>query len=85
MPHNKSCKKRLITAKKQNERNRQNRSMMRGKIKVYRHTVEQMSAEDKAKAVTEMYSLIDSQARKGLMPKSRAARLKSRMALAAAK
>lgn len=85
MPHNKSCKKRLITAKAQNERNRQNRAMMRGKIKTYRKDVEEMSADDKATAVTAMYSLIDSQARKGLMPKRRAARLKSRMALAATK
>ena len=85
MPHNKSCKKRLITAKNQNERNRQNRAMMRGKIKTFRTGVEEMSAEDKATAVTEMYSLIDTQARKGLMPKRRAARLKSRMAQAATK
>ncbi len=42
-------------------------------------------AEDKSKAVTEMYSLIDTQARKGLMPKSRASRLKSRIAAAAIK
>lgn len=85
MPHHKSCKKRLLTATKQNERNRQNRAMMRGKIKVYRNSIEEMPAEDKAKAVTEMYSLIDSQARKGLMPKARASRLKSRMAAAATK
>ncbi len=85
MPHNKSCKKRLVNAKKQNERNRQNRALMRGKIKDYRANVEGMSAEDKAKAVTEMYSLIDVQSRKGLMPKSRASRLKARMAAAATK
>jgi len=59
--------------------------MMRGQIKVYRATVEEMSAEDKTKAVTEMYSLIDTQSRKGLMPKSRASRLKARMAAAATK
>ncbi len=85
MPHNKSCKKRLVTAAKRNERNRQNRTMMRSKIKDYRSDVEALPAEDKSKAVTEMYSLIDTQARKGLMPKSRAARLKSRIAAAAAK
>ncbi|MCB1182942.1 30S ribosomal protein S20 [bacterium] len=85
MPHHKSCKKRLITAKKRNERNRQNRAMMRSRIKNYRTNVEQMSAEDKAEAVSSMYSLIDSQARKGLMPRSRASRLKARMAAAAAK
>lgn len=85
MPHNKSCKKRLVNAKKQNERNRENRAMMRGQIKTYRASVEEMSAEDKNKAVTDMYSLIDNQCRKGLMPKSRASRLKSRMAQAATK
>ncbi len=85
MPHNKSCKKRLLTSAKRNERNRQNRTMMRSKIKVYRADVEEMQAEDKSKAVKEMYSLIDTQARKGLMPKSRASRLKSRIAAAAVK
>jgi len=85
VPHNKSCKKRLVNAKKQNERNRQNRAMMRAKIKAYRSTVAEMSAEDKATAVTDMYSLIDTQSRKGLMPKTRASRLKSRLAAAAVK
>lgn len=85
MPHNKSCKKRLITSKKRNERNRQNRAMMRARIKTYRAGIEQESPEEKATSLTAMYSLIDTQARKGLMPKKRAARLKSRMAAAAAK
>ena len=85
MPHNKSCKKRLLTSEKRNERNRQNRTMMRAKIKVYRAGIEQSPAEEKAASLTAMYRLIDTQARKGLMPKKRAARLKSRMAAAAAK
>jgi len=85
VPHNKSCKKRLLTAAKRNERNRQNRTLMRSKIKIYRANVDEMQAEDKSKAVNEMYSLIDTQARKGLMPKSRASRLKSRIAAAADK
>lgn len=81
MPHHKSCKKRLITSQKRNERNRQNRSLMRTKIKAFRaaETVE------KAATLSEMYSLVDVQARKGLMPKKRAARIKSRLAAAAAK
>ena len=85
MPHNKSCKKRLVTSKKRNERNRQNRAMMRAQIKTYRSEIEKAAPEEKATSLTSMYSLIDTQARKGLMPKSRAARLKSRMASAAAK
>ncbi len=81
MPHHKSCKKRLITSQKRNERNRQNRSLMRTKIKAFR------AAEpvEKTATLSEMYSLVDVQARKGLMPKKRAARIKSRLAAAAAK
>ena len=85
MPHNKSCKKRLITSKLRNERNRRNRAMMRAKIKVYRANIGKVPAEDKPKSVSEMYSLIDTQARKGLMPKKRAARMKARLAAAAAR
>jgi len=85
VPHHKSCKKRLITSQKRNERNRTNRAMMRTKIKVYRTSIGASGEEDKTSSLKEMYSLIDTQARKGLMPKSRAARLKSRMAAATAK
>ena len=85
MPHTKSCKKRLITSRARNERNRQNRAMMRSLIKRYRASVGEANAEEKAASLSQMYSLIDTQARKGLMPKRRAARLKARMAAAAAK
>ena len=83
MPHHKSCKKRLKTSQERNERNRQNRAMMRTKIKQYRANIDDLSGEDKDKAVFAMYSLIDSQARKGLMPRNRADRLKARLAAAA--
>jgi small subunit ribosomal protein S20 len=85
VPHNKSCKKRLANSKKRNDRNRQNRSMMRAQIKVYRAEIEKAAPEEKIVSLTAMYSLIDTQARKGLMPKKRASRLKSRMAAAAVK
>lgn len=85
MPHHKSCKKRLITSQARNERNRDNRAMMRTMIKRYRATVGDAPAEEKAKSLSEIYRVIDTQARKGLMPKRRAARLKSRMAAAGAK
>jgi len=83
VPHHKSCKKRLITSQERNERNRQNRAMMRTKVREYRASIGAASDEEKAAALTSMYRLIDTQARKGLMPKKRAARLKSRMAAAA--
>jgi len=85
VPHAKSCKKRLLTSQKRNERNRQNRAMMRSQIKDYRASIGEATPEDKATSLSAMYSLIDTQARKGLMPKRRAARLKSRIAQATTK
>jgi len=58
---------------------------MRSAVKVYRNEIAKKSAEDKAAALSEIYRLLDTQARKGVLPKKRAARLKSRMAAAAAK
>lgn len=83
MPHAKSCKKRLITNAKRNERNRENRAELRTVVKQFRANIGDASAEDKASSVQKLYSLIDTHARKGLMPKQRAARLKSRVAAAA--
>ncbi len=85
MPHHKSCKKRLITSQKRNERNSQNRAELRTAMKKFRASIGQYSDEEKSSALTNMYSLIDVHARKGLMPRTRAARLKSRFAAAAAK
>ena len=83
MPHAKSCKKRLITNAKRNVRNSENRSELRTVMKRFRANVAQASEEDKAADVKKLYSLIDTHARKGLMPRQRAARLKSRVAAAA--
>ena len=80
MPHNKSCKKRLITAKKRNEQNRQNRATMRSFVKVFRADGGGNTDEEKSTSLSKMYSMIDVHVRKGLMPKKRAARLKSRAA-----
>ncbi len=83
MPHAKSCKKRLITNAKRNERNSDNRAEFRTAVKKFRATIGEASAEDKVETVKKMYSLIDVHTRKGLMPRNRAARLKSRVAAAA--
>ena len=82
LPHHKSCKKRLKTSLERRERNRMNRAVMRSTLKKYRAegTVEERQAK-----LSEMYSLLDVQVRKGIIPKSRASRLKSRLATAAQK
>jgi small subunit ribosomal protein S20 len=86
MPHHKSCKKRLITSKKRNERNRQNRATMRSALKRFRlQAAGGADAEAKLAELPALYSLLDSQARKGVIPKKRAARLKSRLAALAAR
>ena len=82
MPHNKSCKKRLKTTKKANLSNSQNRAAMRSAMKKFRATIGEATPEEKVVALQGMYSLIDTNARKGIMPRSRAARLKGRFAAA---
>lgn len=78
MPHHKSCKKRLKTSLERRERNRMNRAAMRSSLKVYRT---ETTAEERQAKLSEMYSLLDVQVRKGIIPKARASRLKSRLAL----
>jgi small subunit ribosomal protein S20 len=85
VPHHKSCKKRLITSAKANVVNSQNRAAMRTAMKKFRSTIGEATAEQKTAALHEMYSLIDVNTRKGLLPRNRAARLKGRFAAAAAK
>ena len=85
MPQTKSCKKRLLTSKKRNLRNRDNRAAMRTAVKGFKANLGSASEDEKTQSLKEMYILMDTQARKGLMPKKRASRLKSRMAALAAK
>jgi len=85
VPHHKSCKKRLITSQKSNVRNSQNRAAMRTAFRQFRATIVDANDEQKVVELRKMYSLIDVNTRKGLMPRSRAARLKSRFAASIAK
>jgi small subunit ribosomal protein S20 len=81
LPHHKSAKKRLKTSKTRRLRNRAERSLMRSAIRSFRTGVPEMSAEDKQQQLSGIYSLLDTQVRKGVINKSKAARLKSRLAL----
>ena len=83
MPHNKSCKKRLITSRKRRERNRENKVAMRSVLKQYRNTAP--GSEERKEGLTEMYRTMDMLARKGIIPRKRASRMKSRLAALAAK
>ena len=80
MPHHKSAKKRVITNEKRRLRNRTNRAQLRGSLKSFRDLA---ASADKAQAAAQLPSItstVDVQARKGIIPKRRASRLKSRLA-----
>ena len=81
MPHHKSCKKRLVTSRKRRERNRDNKAAMRSALKQFRSTAP--GSEEQQKGLIEMYSMMDMLARKGIIPRQRASRIKSRLAASA--
>ena len=80
MPHHKSARKRLKTAEKARRRNLGVKTTLRKQLKLQR------AAEDGGgDLLSKTHSELDTAARKGVIPKSRAARLKSRSARNAAK
>lgn len=85
MPHHKSAKKRVLTNEKSRLRNRENRAEMRSTVKSFRALAETGEKDQVAAKLPAMHSLIDVQARKGIIPKRRASRLKSRLAALSSK
>ena len=84
MPHNKSCKKRLKQDKERRQSNRDNRAGMRSTLKNFRAMCE--TGEDKSpESLNAIYRTLDVQARKGIIPRKRASRMKARMAALVAK
>ncbi len=83
MPHHKSCKKRMKTSALRRLSNRENRSEMRSAMKAFKAAA---AGEEKSPdALSAIYRMLDVQARKGVIPKRRASRLKARMAALHAK
>lgn len=76
MPHHKSAVKRLRTAEKSRRRNIAIKSVLRKQLKRQR-TAE---GSDAAAILPETHATLDRAVRKGVIPKSRASRLKSRTA-----
>jgi small subunit ribosomal protein S20 len=74
MPHHKSATKRLRTAAKENVRNTAVKSALRRDIREFR------AGDPGAKDLSAIYSALDTAARKGVIPKTRADRLKGRLA-----
>lgn len=75
MPQHKSCKKRLKTSNKSRLYNRAYTSQMRKQLKSYRDLDPQGAAE----ALPGVYAMLDTMARKGIIKRQKADRLKSRL------
>ena len=80
MPHHKSCKKRMKTSEQRRLVNRQERSEMRTRSRASGPRPRRLP-----RPLNTVYSMLDTQARKGIIPKQRAARLKARAAALLAK
>ncbi|MCP4145374.1 MAG: 30S ribosomal protein S20 [bacterium] len=77
VPQHKSCKKRVKTSTAKRLSNRENKTQMRTAIKKFKVLC---TSEDKSpESLHKIYKMLDVQARKGVIPGKRAARLKSRM------
>jgi small subunit ribosomal protein S20 len=76
MPQHKSCEKRMRTSRKQNEYNR----TVKSTVKTYAKKYAAAEGEDAEAAYREIASQLDRAARKGVIPKKRADRKKSRLA-----
>lgn len=81
MPHHKSCKKRLKQSAQQRVRNNATRTVLRQTVRKTRQSLE--SGENIN--LNEVYGIIDVAWTKGILHKNKAARLKSRLAKAAAR
>jgi small subunit ribosomal protein S20 len=81
MGHSISADKRERQNLKRNRRNRGNRNELRKDMKRIKSDIASGKADPK-KTLSEGFSALDSAARKNAIPKKRADRLKSRMALA---
>jgi small subunit ribosomal protein S20 len=81
LPHHKSCKKRLRISNDERVRNNSLKTVLRKTIKEFRNKI----AEGESVDLSQVYSSIDLVCSKGVIPRKRASRIKSRLAKAAAK
>jgi small subunit ribosomal protein S20 len=75
MPHHKSAVKRLRTAERERKQNASIKSVLRKQIKAYR-----VAESRDTESLSVLYSALDKAAKRGVIPKQRADRLKARLA-----
>jgi small subunit ribosomal protein S20 len=76
MPQHKSCKKRMRTSRKRNEYNR----AVKSTVKTHMKKLDAADGENAEATYREIASQLDRAAKKGVIPKKRADRRKSRLA-----
>ncbi|MCP8352407.1 30S ribosomal protein S20 [Candidatus Synchoanobacter obligatus] len=79
MPQTAQTKKRVIQASKANDRNRRDRSSMRTNIKSLLTAIQSKDTDTIRPLFIKIQSLLDILAKKNVIPKNRASRLKSRL------
>jgi small subunit ribosomal protein S20 len=79
MANTKSAEKRIRQSERRRLINRRNRSRMRTEIKKFRLLLEEKKFEEARKLLSNVYSVIDRTARKGVIHRNTAARYKSRL------
>jgi small subunit ribosomal protein S20 len=80
MPIIKSAKKALRQAKSREARNRKWKDAIRTAVKTVQKTVAAKKTEEAKKALSSAYKTIDKAAKKHILQKNRASRMKSRLA-----
>lgn len=81
MPHHKSCVKRLRKADEERVRNNTLKTILRRMLKEAKINI----TDGKAVDLNQAYAIIDRAAGRGVIPKKRASRIKSRLVKAAAR
>lgn len=79
MPNNQQAARRVASAKKANSRNRKDRSTMRTTIKSCLTAVSQKNTTEAKSLFVKIQSILDTLAKKNVISKNKASRLKSRL------
>ena len=79
MPNNRQTARRVVSSQKANSKNRQDRSKMRTNIKSCLKAIDAKNTELARKLFIDIQKILDTLAKKNVIPKNRASRLKSRL------
>jgi small subunit ribosomal protein S20 len=85
MPNTKSAERRARVGARRHARNKSVKTRLHTLERNYRSLLSAGKSEDAAKALREASSALDKAAKKGVIPKRRASRKKSRLAVSAVK